>query len=62
MAQAYQTPPSTLAGLDDPYEAYCLNEAIADYIGRLQAKQRLKPPKKDNNRELIATLGGDKRD
>lgn len=62
MARLYQTPPSRLAGIDDPYAAYCLDEAIADYIGRIDAKQRLKPPKTDNNRELIAAMGGDKRD
>lgn len=59
MAQTYQTPPSRLAGIDDPYAAYCLDEAIADYIGRLRDKQRLRPPKRDNNADLIRALGGD---
>jgi hypothetical protein len=62
MARLYQQPPSRLAGIEDPYAAYCLDEAIADYIGRVDKKQKLRPEKKDNNRELIAAMGGEKRD
>jgi len=59
MAQLYQTPPSKLTGIEDSYEAYCLDEAIADYIGRIREKQRLKPPKTTDNRKLIEEMGGD---
>ena len=59
MAQTYQTPPSRLTGITDPYAAYCLDEAVADYIGRVWDKQRLRPPKKTDNRDLIKALGGD---
>lgn len=58
MAQTYSAAPSRLAGIEDPYEAYCLDEAIADYIGRIRAKQKLRPPKSSDNAELIRKMGG----
>ena len=58
MAQTYNTAPSRLAALEDPYAAYCLDEAIADYIGRIRAKQKLRPPKSTDNTELIRKKGG----
>jgi len=58
MARAYNTPPSHLMGIDDPYAAYCLDEAIADYIGRIGAGEKLRPPKTTDNSELIRSMGG----
>lgn len=58
MAQTYNTPPSRLAAIKDPYVAYCLDEAIADYIGRIHAKQKLRPPRSTDNTELIRRMGG----
>jgi hypothetical protein len=58
MATAYHTPPSKLIRLRDPYSAYCLDEAIADYAGRIQSGQKLKPAKTADNRQLIDKLTG----
>jgi hypothetical protein len=56
MAAVYCQPPSRLAGLDDFYEAYCLDEAILDYTARLRAGQKLRPPKATDNRGLIKAM------
>ena len=58
MAAAYRARPSGLIGLKSGYAAYCLDEAVADYIGRLQAGQKLRPPKAADNRELIDKMTG----
>lgn len=58
MAAAYAVPPSKLIGLDDPYEAYCLDEAICDYMARLGGGQALRPAKSPDNRALIEAMEG----
>ncbi len=58
MATAYAIPPSRLIGLDDPYEAFCLDEAICDYMARLRGGQALRPAKSPNNRALIEAMEG----
>ena len=58
MAAAYGQTPSKLAGLDDPYEAYCLDEAILDYRTRLEGGQKLRPPRAPDNRALIEAMEG----
>ena len=58
MAAAYAIPPSKLIKLDDPYEAYCLDEAICDYRARLGRGQALRPAKSPDNRALIEAMEG----
>ena len=58
MAAAYAMPPSRLVGLDDPYEAFCLDEAICDYMARLKGGQALRPAKSPDNRALIEAMEG----
>ena len=58
MATAYHAPPSRLIGLEDPYEAYCLDEAVCDYIARLRGGEKLRPPKAPDNRALIEAMEG----
>ncbi len=57
MAATYAARPSGIVKLDDPYEAWCLDEAVCEYLARLRAGQRLKPPKPADNRALIGALG-----
>lgn len=35
MCRIYQKPPAELMGVEDPYEAYCLNEACAYIMAEL---------------------------
>jgi len=58
MSAAYATPPSRLIGLDDPYAAYCLDEAVCDYMARLRGGQALRPVKSPDNRALIEAMEG----
>lgn len=58
MASAYAAAPSKLIGLEDPYEAYCLDEAICDYMARLRGGQALRPAKTPDNRALIEAMEG----
>ena len=58
MATAYNTPPSRLLGIRDQYAAYCLDEAIAEYIARIRAGHKLRPPKTTDNNELIRKMQG----
>jgi len=57
MAQLYHARPSSLAGIEDPYLAYCLDEAVAHYIGRIKLKHKLRPPKTKDNSELLRKMG-----
>lgn len=57
MVQLYQAAPSSLLSLEDPYAAWCLDEAMAHYIGRINLKHRLKPAKTDDNQELLRKMG-----
>jgi hypothetical protein len=45
-------------GMDDPYQAYCLDEAIAQYIGRIRSGQTPRPAKAQDNRALIEAMKG----
>jgi hypothetical protein len=56
MAATFLARPSQILNLDDPYEAWCLDEAVCDYLARLRAGQRLRPPKTADNRALIEAL------
>jgi hypothetical protein len=58
MSAAYGTAPSKLVWLDDPYEAFCLDEAICDYTARLRGGQALRPAKSPDNRALIEAMEG----
>jgi len=58
MAAAFGARPSQLAGIRDPYWAYCLDEAVLDYMARLKDGQKLKPPKAADSRRLIEALEG----
>ena len=57
MSRLYRQPPSQLLHLTDPYQAWCLDEAIAHLRLRLERKDRLRPPKATNNRETLKRLG-----
>lgn len=54
----YQARPSEIIGVTDLYEAYCIDEAIADFTVRIRRKEKLKPEKTNDNSELIAKLTG----
>ncbi len=57
MAAALQCRPSALAGINDPYEAWCLDEAVCQIIAARRSKRRLKPRHKgQGNTELIRQL------
>jgi hypothetical protein len=58
MAAAFHVAPSSLLKLSDPYEAYCLDEAVCDYIARLSAGQKLRPLKTNDNQALIEAMEG----
>lgn len=58
MATLYKAPPSSLLGIDDPYAAWCLDEAIAEYTLRIRAKQKLKPADTKDNAALIRKMSG----
>lgn len=55
-SMTYKKAPSDILGIEDKYEAYCINEAIA-YIIRMEreGKERLKPGEDVTGRTL-ATL------
>jgi len=58
MAAAFHQTPSRLIGLEDPYEAYCLDEAICDYMARMHGGQKLRPPRAAGNHALIEAMEG----
>lgn len=64
MAQLYKTRPSRLLTIDDPYEAWCLDEAIADYTGRIRTGSEPRAPGKPtepvpgSNAALLRQLTG----
>lgn len=57
MARLYKTPPSRLLQIPDPYAAWCLDEAIAYLLLRLQNGDKLRPKKTTDNRQLLRELG-----
>lgn len=59
LAETYRTPPSQLLRIEDTYAAWCLDEAVADYIARLREGQRPRAAdadKPEGNLELIRRL------
>ncbi len=58
MARTYRVRPSQLVALENPYEAYCLDEALCEYIARIENGQALRPTRAGDNRELIETMKG----
>lgn len=57
MAKLYRTPPSRLVQIPDPYAAWCLDEAIAYLLMRIQNGDRLRPKKTTDNRQLLKEMG-----
>lgn len=53
MAHTYRTRPSRLLGIEDAYAAWCLDQAIAEYIVRVKAGHRLRPAATSDNKKLI---------
>ena len=51
MVEFYKKNPSQLLSIDDPYIAYCLDEAIAEYVFNIQQgkKPRTKANKEKNS-------------
>ena len=58
MAMLYKVRPSSLLAIDDPYAAWCLDEAIAEYTLRLRAGHKLRPPETADNQALIRKMSG----
>lgn len=51
MVELYKKKPSNLLNIDDPYVAYCIDEAIAEYIFNIRdgKKPRTKANKQKNS-------------
>jgi hypothetical protein len=62
MAEVYKAKPSEIVRVDDPFEAWCLDQAIAIYTARIRRKDKLRPPVTDNNDALLAKLLKDKKE
>ena len=62
LALTYRTRPSEAMQIDDVYEAYCLDAAIAEYIRRLKngERPREKMEKTGDNHALIARIRGER--
>ena len=43
--------------IPDPYAAWCLDEAIAYLLMRIQNGDRLRPKKTTDNRQLLKEMG-----
>ncbi len=61
MARRYRKPPSDLIGIDDPYTAWCLDEALSYVIYQMERGKRARLPKGSNgaprtNADLIEVL------
>lgn len=57
MAKLYRTPPSQMLQIPDPYAAWCLDEAIAYLLMRIQNGDKLRPKKTTDNRQLLKDMG-----
>lgn len=57
MVRLYQTPPSRLLSIEDPYAAWCLDEAVAYLLMRMQNGDKPRPKKTEDNRALLRELG-----
>ena len=56
MALMYKATPSSLLAIDDPYAAWCIDQAITEYILRIRAGQKLLPPDTQDNTALIKKM------
>ncbi len=61
MAKTFRTRPSKLAGIKDDYVAWCIDQAIAEYIARIRAGHKLRPPETSDNAVLIRKMSRKKR-
>ena len=57
MSKMYRQSPSSLMRIADPYTAWCLDQAIAYLLMRLQQGDRLRPKKTRNNVEMLTAMG-----
>jgi hypothetical protein len=57
MTQLLHCRAAELWGIEDPYEAWCADEAIAYVIARLRNGDALAIPKTSDNRALLKQLG-----
>ena len=57
MARLYRRPPSELLKIADPYTAWCMDEAIAYLLLRLENGDKLRPKKTGDNRQLLEAMG-----
>lgn len=53
----YQTPPSRLLHLTDPYAAWCVDEAILHLRAMLAAGKKLRPARTEDNLTLLRRMG-----
>lgn len=56
MAQLMGCRASSLMAIEDPYVAYCLDEAAATILGALKQGRKLKPKKTKNNTDLLKQI------
>lgn len=57
MSRIYQTPPSQLLHLTDPYTAWCVDEAILHLRSMLAAGKKLRPKKTEDNIAMLRRMG-----
>jgi len=57
MVRLYQTFPSRLLQIPDPYAAWCLDEAVAYLMMRLHNGDKLRPKRTKDNRRLLEEMG-----
>lgn len=57
MSRIYQTPPSRLLHLTDPFTAWCVDEAILYMRAMLAAGKKLRPERTDDNIALLKHMG-----
>lgn len=58
MSQALKARPSEIVFLEDPFEAFCLDEAATVYLQYIRMGRRLAHRETNDNTELIAQLTG----
>lgn len=57
MSKMYHLSPSRLMHIADPYTAWCLDQAIAYLLMRLQNGDKLRPQRTQNNVEMLKAMG-----
>lgn len=57
MSKMYRISPSSLMHIADPYTAWCLDQAIAYLLMRLQNGDKLKQKRTQNNVEMLKAMG-----